>query len=260
MPDHTQIVRESFTTQAQAFAATPWISDEVRLGRLVSFAEIQGLERVLDVATGPGYVAEAFARVAKAVVGVDLTEAMLWIARERALSRNITNLEFRIGDALELAFADGEFDVAVTRFSLHHFQSPIGVLKEMARVCRPDGLVVLEDIVANEEPARAAAHNRIDLLRDPSHVRAMPVSELLSLYRESRLEVQCVSVTQDLHVEVDHWLATTRTPVEKAEEIRTLLDEDRRTGSAGLNTYHNETGGLHFCMKTAILTGRKCSQ
>lgn len=54
---HNDVVRESFTTQAQAFAANPWVTDEDRIQRLVDAARLRGDERVLDIATGPGYIA-----------------------------------------------------------------------------------------------------------------------------------------------------------------------------------------------------------
>ena len=83
MAHHNEIVRESFTAQAKAFAANPWVTDKQRIRRLVAAARLTGNERVLDIATGPGYIAEAFARAARDVIGVDLTAAMLAIGEER---------------------------------------------------------------------------------------------------------------------------------------------------------------------------------
>ena len=62
MPSHNEVVRESFTTQAKAFASNPWVTNEERIRRLVASAQLKGHESVLDIATGPGYIAEAFAR------------------------------------------------------------------------------------------------------------------------------------------------------------------------------------------------------
>src|ERR1700738_4777945 len=89
---HNEIVRESFTTQATAFAANPWVSDEQRIARLISAARLTGTERVLDIATGPGYIAEAFAKNSCEVLGMDLTEAMLAIARARTEERGVKNI------------------------------------------------------------------------------------------------------------------------------------------------------------------------
>src|SRR5437879_12085167 len=100
MTQHNDVVRESFTTQAKAFASNPWVTNEERIRRLVASARLQGNERVLDIATGPGYIAEAFARAAREVIGVDLTAAMLAIGEERTKQNGLSNVrseERRVG-------------------------------------------------------------------------------------------------------------------------------------------------------------------
>ena len=107
MTQHNDVVREWFTTQAQAFAANPWVTDQERIRRLVAGARLTGSERVLDIATGPGYLAEAFAGATREVVGVDLTDAMLAIAKQRTLEHGISNVSFRAADAENLPFENG---------------------------------------------------------------------------------------------------------------------------------------------------------
>src|ERR1700730_5935097 len=180
-PTHNEVVRESFTTQATAFAANPWVSDEQRIARLVSAARLTGAERILDIATGPGYIAEAFAKNSREVLGMDLTEAMLAIARARTEERGVKNISFSAGDAQNLPFDDGQFDVVVCRLALHHVQQPAKVLSGMARVCRRGGMVLVEDIYGSEHAAGAAYQDCWETLRDPSHVRALALHELLQL-------------------------------------------------------------------------------
>jgi SAM-dependent methyltransferase len=257
MQDHDRVVRESFTTQAAAFAATAWISDEDRIARLVAAAGITGRERVLDIATGPGYIAEAFAHKVREVVGVDLTEAMLSIARERTSARGLQNISFRLADANQLPFSASEFDVIVTRFSLHHFQTPLRALLEMARVCTAEGKVVVEDLLTSEHPEVAERHNRFEILRDPSHVRAMPLSELLILFRDAGLEPWGMLICDDVAPELEQWLATTRTPAGNAEAIRQFLREEQGRNGGYLRPYQDATGQMHFQLRTAIVTGQK---
>src|SRR5262249_54100710 len=66
--------------------------------------------------------------------------------------------------------------------AFHHFPDPRGVLAEMRRVCRPGGRVVCCDLTASPDPAKAAAFHRIEMLRDPSHVRALTLAELEALF------------------------------------------------------------------------------
>jgi SAM-dependent methyltransferase len=256
---HNDVIRESFTTQAQAFAANPWVTDEERIRRLVAAAHLTGNERVLDIATGPGYIAEAFAGAAREVVGVDLTDAMLAIAKERTKERGITNVSFRAADAENLPFESGWFDVVVCRLALHHLMKPLQVLLEMVRVCGAGGTVVVEDIYASELPERAAYQDRWEILRDPSHVRTLSLSELLQLFRDAGLETDFVTTADDLTPEVERWLATTKATPERAAEIRRLLEEDRLHDLSGTRPFQDATGRLFFHARTAILAGRKAS-
>lgn len=257
LSQHNEVVRESFTIQANAFASNPWVMDEERIRRLVASARLKGSEHVLDLATGPGYIAEAFAGAAREVIGVDLTAAMLAIAEERTKQRGIANISFRIGDAQNLPFENENFDVVVCRLALHHMQNPGQVVREMTRVCRVGGAVLVEDIYASEHPERAAYQDRWERLRDPSHVRVLPLSEHLSLYREAGLETDGVRTFDDLCPEVERWLATTKVPPERADEVRRLLEEDRHRDLSGTRPFQDEKGQLHFHARTVILTGRK---
>jgi SAM-dependent methyltransferase len=256
---HNDVIRESFTTQAKAFAANPWVTNEDRIQRLVAAARLKGTERVLDIATGPGYIAEAFARAAREVVGVDVTDAMLAIAKERTKERGICNLSFRAADAQNLPFENGSFDLAVCRLALHHLQEPLRVVCEMSRVCRAGGAVLVEDIYASEHPERAAYQDRWEMLRDPSHVRTLALSELLQLFRDAGLETDSVTTADDLTPEVERWLATTKVNPERAAEIRSLLQEDRVHDLSGTRPFQDATGKLFFHARTAILAGRKVS-
>ena len=259
MTQHNDVIRESFTTQAKAFAANPWVTDEERIRRLVAAARLNGSERVLDIATGPGYIAEAFAGAAREVVGVDLTEAMLAIARERTAARGVPNVSFRVADAQNLTFDNEAFDVVVCRLALHHLLKPLNVVREMARVCRRGGTVLVEDIFASEHPERAAYQDKWEILRDPSHVRTLSLSELLHIFRDAGLETDAVSTADDLTPEVERWLATTKAPAERADEVRRLLNEDRVLDLSGTRPFQDATGRLYFHARTAILTGRKGS-
>jgi 2-polyprenyl-3-methyl-5-hydroxy-6-metoxy-1,4-benzoquinol methylase len=259
MSIHNEIVRESFTMQALAFASNPWVTDEQRVKRLVSAAGLTGIERVLDIATGPGYIAEAFARETREVVGMDLTEAMLSIARQRTEERGVKNVSFRAGDAQHLPFGASQFDVVVCRLALHHVQQPAQVVAEMSRVCRGNGIVLVEDIFGSEHPERAAYQDRWEVLRDPSHVRTLPISKLLTIFRDAGLESEAVVTADDLRPEVERWLATTKVPAAKAAEVRRLLEEDMRHDMSGARPFRDESGQLFFHARTVTLRGRKAS-
>jgi ubiquinone/menaquinone biosynthesis C-methylase UbiE len=110
---------------------------------------------------------------------------MLQHARRRCSNADLENVAFREGSATDLPFAESAFDGVVTRLSIHHFKEPRRVLDEMFRVLRPNGRLVVADVVSSKDAEEAGLQSAIETLRDPSHVRMLPRSELLSLVEGS---------------------------------------------------------------------------
>ncbi len=127
----------------------------------------------------------------------------------------------------------------------------------MARVCRFKDTVPVEDIYGSEHPERAGYQDRWEKLRDPSHVQALPITELLQLFQEAGLETNSVSTYEDLCPEVERWLATTKTPPRDATEVRSLLEEDHLHDLSGTRPFQDAKGHLHFHARAATLTGRR---
>lgn len=115
--------------------------------RLVSLAQPTPGERILDIGTGTGVVALKVAqRIGRQgnVVGIDLSDRMLATAAANAQRSGLKDLvEFQKMDAEVLALADGSFDAVVSLFALLHFPNPSAALKEMFRVLRPGGRLVV---------------------------------------------------------------------------------------------------------------------
>lgn len=115
-------------------------------------AEITGAKngsKILDVATGTGQQAFAFAKRGYDVVAVDLTESMIEIARKNNKNGLV---RFEVADATNLHFQDNTFDVSCVSFALHDMPLTIRekVLKEMTRVTRPNGTIVVVDYALPE--------------------------------------------------------------------------------------------------------------
>ena len=256
MKDHNTIVQQEFTRQASAYAANPSISDQGRIVRLVHAVNPTPEHRVLEVATGPGYVAMTLATLTGQVVGVDLTEALLVMAERQRQAQGLHNLCFQIADAQQLPFGEGEFDIVVCRFAFHHFENASYVLREMARVCCPQGAIAVEDLVVSEHPMRAAYQNHFENLRDPSHVAAFSLSKLLTIFAATGLEVEYVQ-TDRLTPTVECWLANAQTPLDRAIEVRQLIEQDEMHDLSGTRPFPSQDGQLCFTQRTAIVVGRK---
>ena len=179
---HQDLILDQFTRQATPFSTADTITDANALRMIVAAASPGPGDTVLDVACGGGIIVCAFAPEVKHATGIDMTPAMLDRARQLAVEKGLANVSWDQGDVGSLPYADGAFDIVVTRFSMHHFLDPIGVLREMVRVCAPGGRVAVVDMYASENPAKAAEWNRAEKLRDPSHVRCLTLTELKALF------------------------------------------------------------------------------
>lgn len=115
--------------------------------RAVDLARVGPGSRVLDVATGTGDLAIELAGRGADVVGMDFSEGMLAIAREKA-----PELRFEQGNALELTYADDEFDAVTVGFGARNFADLDRGFAEMARVTRPGGRVVVLEITTPQRP------------------------------------------------------------------------------------------------------------
>lgn len=253
--DHKNTVREEFTKQATAYAANPSVTDPERIDRLIDATDASHEARVLEVATGPGHVAFGFAAVCDEVIGLDLTDAPLAIADETKRERGVNNVHFQKGDAETLPFDENSFDVVVCRLAFHHFEDPSRVLQQMARVCRPNGTVAVSDLVVSEHPDRGEYQNQFERLRDPSHVRALPLSELIALFTETGVEVERVS-TGALVQAVEQWLDNAQTPDTLAVEVRNMIEQDAREDLSGTRPFWRD-GTLYFVQRTSTVVGRR---
>lgn len=114
---------------------------------LLQAAGVRAGDRCLDVGCGGGHVAIELARLAGvsgSVVGIDLDGALLELARRDAEAEGLANIDFRVGDAMDIE--PGAYDVAYTRLLLSHLPDAQAVVQQMVRGLRPGGVLVVEDI------------------------------------------------------------------------------------------------------------------
>ena len=113
-----------------------------RLVRAVSsFCALRGGEvKVLDMACGTGDVSIALKRKGLDVVGADISENMLAIARKKA-----PEIDFRYGDASELPFADGSFDAVTIAFGIRNFDKRAQCIRELHRVLKDGGMLAIAE-------------------------------------------------------------------------------------------------------------------
>jgi ubiquinone/menaquinone biosynthesis C-methylase UbiE len=254
---HHELILDQFTRQATPFSTAQPIADANALRMIVDAAAPRPGDTVLDVACGGGLVVCAFAPHVRHATGIDMTPAMLDRARLLAAEKGIGNVTWEQGDVAHLPYPDGTFDVVVTRFSMHHFLDPLAVLREMTRVVAPGGRVVVVDMYAPDDPTKAAAWNRAERLRDPSHVRCLTLSELQRLFPAAGLPEPRASF-YELRDEIRNLLARSfPNPGDdvKIIEMYAASAEDDRLGIP----VRRDGDRIDYAFRIAILAAEKAS-
>jgi ubiquinone/menaquinone biosynthesis C-methylase UbiE len=156
-------------------------------------------------ACGTGALAVAFAQHVRWIMGLDLTPAMLAVAQRTAREANARNIAFALGNAQDIPFPDASLDLALSSYALHHVPEPGRVIAEMARVLKRGGRAGIIDIFVQEDRQSAEMHDRIERVRDPSHVRTLARSEFASLFAANRLRITGAHV-EEHPATFDQWM------------------------------------------------------
>jgi ubiquinone/menaquinone biosynthesis C-methylase UbiE len=249
MSTHKDSILDQFTRQAVPFSTASAIKDEAALRLIVEFSGAGPDDTVLDVACGGGLVVCAFAKTVRHATGIDLTPAMLEQARKNQAAQGLTNVTWQQGDVVPLPFPDASFSIVTSRFAFHHFLDPLAVLREMKRVAKPGGKVMVVD--SAPVPDRADAFNRVEKLRDPSHVRAMPVDEHKSLYAQAGLPEPRLTWYR-LESEMEALIARSFPNPGDDEKIRAIFRASLADDALGIQTRLVD-GKIHYGFPVAVL-------
>ena len=238
-------VRASFGPNAAKYTTSQGHADAGALAHLVARVAPRPTDEVLDIGTGAGHTALAFAPCVARVVALDPTPQMLEEVQRNAAARGLGNVSVRDGAAESLPFGAGSFDVVTCRLTTHHFADLPRAVGEMARVLRPGGRLVITDTMVPEDDDLDRQINEIEWLRDPSHVRNYRPSEWRALIDGARLSVidlevghyydegrgmdfaawtQRIGTTPENVAQLRHRFRTAAAPL--VEALRIVLDGD----------------------------------
>jgi SAM-dependent methyltransferase len=241
-PAHHDVVRREFARQSDGFGhdrslfAARSIADWVDGG-----AALQPDELVLDAGGGAGDLSRALADRARQFVVADLTDEMRAVGRDAAEAAGVANVLFVRAALEDLPFPDRSFDVVLCRFVVHHLADPAVALRELRRVCRPSGRIVVADLVALDD-AVAARHNELERLRDPSHTTALSEDALVAAVADAGFEVRATD-RHDHHIDFEAWLDRAHTPPGPAAEVRAaFVTEIDRGAPTGLRAERDADG------------------
>ncbi|MCK9518551.1 MAG: class I SAM-dependent methyltransferase [Dehalococcoidia bacterium] len=217
-------VRAQFGPTAGAYAISRVHAGGPDLEAMLAAASLTGTERVLDLGTGAGHTALAFAPHSAEVVGIDVTPEMIAVAQQEATRRGLANVRYEEADASKLPFSGASFDLVLSRHCAHHLAEPLAALREARRVLKRGGRFLLVDAVAPEDAALDTFLNTVEFLRDYSHVRDWRASEWVRMFGQAGFEAQVLDRIP-LPLDGDDWVARMRTPGTKAKLLRELFRE-----------------------------------
>ena len=251
------LVQSQFGANAERYATSRVHAEGESLSRLVEAVQPRANWEAIDIATGPGHTALAFAPKVKHIIASDVTPEMLKVARGLAEKRGLTNVSFAEMPAEKLPFPDASFDLVTCRTAPHHFADVPAFVAEVARVLRPGGVFGLVDNISPDEPKAARLHNEFEKLRDPSHGRCLSESEWLDLITRAGLTVRHREILTK-NIELEGWAGRMQASAERKEKLRAIL----RDASGGLRDFLQPKelpGDIGFVlMETLIVAEKPC--
>ena len=255
MENQKVVIIDQFTKQARPFATAAAIKDKRALELLLASTDAGAEDTVLDVACGTGIVVCAFAEITRHATGVDLVPAMIEQAQSLQQERGLNNVSWKVADVSVLPYADDSFSIVTSRYAFHHLENPRAVLSEMKRVCKPRGKVALVDVVASADPQQAERFNQMERLRDPSPVRALPLSEMERLFCDVGLPAPKIKY-YTAEFELESVLKRSFPEEGNAEKVRALVRRAVEHDTMGINA-RLEEGRIKYSYPIGVLVSEK---
>jgi SAM-dependent methyltransferase len=267
--DVTAVVRSQFGVAAADYATSDVHAKGESLARIVELAAPQQNWRVLDVATGAGHMAAAFAPHVASVVAGDITDEMLAETAKLAAARNLSNMTTAKAEAGALPFEDESFDLVCCRLAAHHFPDLARFVAEVRRVLKKGGRFALVDNVApdaqqlpgasaSELDDATAAYNAFEKLRDPSHGFAPPPETWIALLKNDGFAI--VAREQfGKELDFESWVTRMRCAPATVAELDRILTAGSPNLRKFLKPRRDESGALHFTLQELLLVAGKAA-
>lgn len=267
MASDKALVQRQFGAHAAAYVTSAVHAKGASLARVVELVAPRADWRALDVATGAGHMALAFAPHVAHVTASDITPQMLAETARLAAGQGLANLVTAHADAESLPYPDASFELVSCRIAPHHFVNVPRFIREVARVLRPGGTFALVDNIApdgettpgftaDELAAADVTYNLFERIRDPSHGRALTAAAWRGLLADSGLAIAHQEIMEKA-MPFAPWVKQQSVPAERIEELRRIVQEGSACLRAFLKPAPIDAGDWQFTLRELVLIARR---
>ena len=234
--DQQNLTAQQFGAMAARYLTSTVHASGADLDRIAELASHSRPAVALDLGCGAGHASFALARGgARRIIAYDLSSQMLGVVAAEAALRGYASsgneqIETLCGPAERLPFADASIDLAVTRFSAHHWLDLSQAVREVARVLRPGGTLAVIDVLSPENALLDTVLQTLEILRDASHVRNYRISEWEAVLDAAGFTPPTITRWK-LPLQFDSWVERIATPAPRIEALKTVsraLPEEAR--------------------------------
>jgi ubiquinone/menaquinone biosynthesis C-methylase UbiE len=219
MATHHDNVKQQFGEQANAYLTSKVHAQGPDLEYLSNLLIPHSEASLLDMGCGAGHVSFIAAKYVKHVTAYDLSNEMLSVVAQTAKERGLQNITVKQGYAEYPPFADNQFDIVVSRYSAHHWHDVGKSIRQLHRITKPGGKLIIMDVVSPGHPVLDVWLQTVEALRDTSHVRDYTPGEWLTFLTEAGFIINNIA-RHRLTLSFDTWVKRMRTPEQLIEAIR----------------------------------------
>jgi broad specificity phosphatase PhoE/ubiquinone/menaquinone biosynthesis C-methylase UbiE len=232
---------------------------ERELRDFVRLADPRGDEQVLDVATGTGSVALAFAPHVASVLGVDLSPAMLERAEAVRSARRLANVHFRLGEIGVLPLQEASYDIITCHNLLHYASDLSDLFALLRRLLTAEGRLLVDEPLGSDDPVKRATLNAIALRRDPGVTQIWNAGEIEAALNAAGLRI-IKSERYSLNRELDEWLSRAAADEATRNSVKLMFEAGVDADAAGLRSRRGRDGNIIFTESRIRLLARGQAQ
>ena len=247
--------RTSFEPVAASYLTSAVHSNPDALDRMIEVVRPDG-GVVVDIATGAGHTAYAFAPYVDRVIATDITPAMLKLTRQTSREREIENMDFVFALAEELPFQTSALTGLTCRMGAHHFNDVPRFVQETFRAVKPGGWFLLVDTIGDEDDDADAQVDHLERVRDPSHRRNLRRSEWTELVERTGFKVEHCEETRKA-IDIEDWMERMRVPEADRQHLRDVVKTAKGKFAEYLQPAITRNGKVYFHLKELLLFATK---